>query len=417
MATFIKMHCLYSEESLIENHQQICSGGLALPEKDSLEFMAAIGFAVAAFLLIVFAYGVHLLNSSRRLRKAQRVSTAVVEFTPALMMIVFDHENKVVAFNKSSETVSGYLAEEIIGKQAREMSFLPHILREEDADQQGNSRSQNFIRTTATLRLKDGRERSIEWQIQSFKDHEGRVELKIASGLDITELKIAQEKLRALTAKLSAAEDRERKRISEELHDRIAETLIISNRKITDLKNQLLSPDSVKSLDELNHVIQEFLKRARSLIFDLVPPVLYDIGLEAAVESLAANFRKQHHINVILEDDRQEKPVNSDIAIFLYKAVRELLLNVVKHSQATEVHIELSRVDDSYLIAVQDNGCGFSPVSLLFDSENSRGFGLFNIKSQAEYYKGSLEIDNAPEKGTRVAIRIPLDENNREESV
>lgn len=415
MATFIKKHCLYSEESLIENHEQICSGGLALPEKDSLEFMAAIGFAVAAFLLIVFAYGVHLLSSSRRLRKAQRVSTAVVEFTPALMMIVFDHEHKVVAFNKSSETVSGYLAEEIIGKKARELSFLPHILREEDEDQQGNSRSQNFIRTTATLRLKDGRERSIEWQIQSFKDHEGRVELKIASGLDITELKIAQEKLRALTAKLSAAEDRERKRISEELHDRIAETLIISNRKITDLKNQLLSPDSGKSLDELNHVIQEFLKRARSLIFDLVPPVLYDIGLEAAVESLAANFKKQHNIDITLEDDQKEKPVNSDIAIFLYKAIRELLLNVVKHSQATEVRIKLARVDNIYLIIFQDNGVGFTSNNLLFDAENNCGFGLFNIKNQAEYYKGSLEIDDVPEKGSRLKIRIPLNESNWKE--
>lgn len=386
-----------------------------MPEHDvfSLNFVFAIVVMVAVVVMIVIAYVMQSLSYSRRLRQAQQFSAAVVEFTPALMIIVFDGQNRVVAYNKSSESFTGYAAAEILGKKAPDLTFLPAILREsENAD----SNAPDFVRVTAALTLKDGNERVIEWQIRDFMDQNGKTELKIASGLDITELKVAEEKLRALTANLSAAEDRERKRIAEDLHDRIGEILIVSNRKIADLKAKLASPESNSALDDLSQTIQAFLKATRSLIFELIPPVLYDIGLEAAIESLASHFKKQHKIAVTVENDHEEKPVTQDVAMFLYKTVRELLLNAVRHAGATSVRIDLRRVDGRYRIVVADDGAGFKAKKPAVNEKNGGGFGLFNIKNQAEYYKGGLEIDAAPGKGSRLTIWIPLHEKPENEA-
>lgn len=381
-----------------------------MPGIDASNLLLAIGFTVVTLLLIVSAYAIQLLISGRRLRKAQRFSSAVVEYTPALMIIVMDRDNQVVAFNQNSEMLSGYPADAMLGKPAGSLAFLPEIIRETEHAEPEHNLPKYFKRTTGTLRSRDGGERSVEWQIRYFLDEEGKVDLKIALGLDITELKLAQEKLRALTANLSIAEDRERKRIAEELHDRIGETLIVSNQKIDELKLKSTNPEMSRSLDELGKTIQIFLKNARALIFDLIPPVLYDIGLEAAIESLADHFQKQYRLKIFVESDGVPAPFNNDMAMFLFKTVRELLLNIVKHARAEEVRIRLGRVENGYQVSVEDDGIGFDPQEMAGAKLGRGGFGLFNINNQVEYYRGHFYIHSRPGAGSRFTIRLPLEE-------
>ncbi len=228
-------------------------------------------------------------------------------------------------------------------------------------------------------------------------------------------LNLAHKKLQALTARLSSAEESERKRIAEELHDRIGETLVVTSRSIEELKGKMASEEAGRDLDQLGKTIQKFLKGTRSLIFDLIPPALYDIGLEAAVESFVARSKKRYQIDLRMIDDGKEKPLATDAAAFLYKAIRELVLNVVKHSNAHQATITLMRQGGDYKVVVEDNGVGFSQNGAGHSDAGSSGFGLFNIQVQAEYYGGSVQIDSALPAGGRVTMSVPLKPNRKNE--
>ncbi|MFQ5649852.1 MAG: sensor histidine kinase [bacterium] len=221
-------------------------------------------------------------------------------------------------------------------------------------------------------------------------------------------LRQAQEKLRALTVRLSSAEEQERKRIAEELHDRIGETLIVCTRSIEQLKKKWGSGEARQDFDQLTQTLRQLMKGTRSLIFDLIPPALYDLGLEAAVESFVVLCQRQYQIDIKIEDDGRNKPVEQDVAVFLYKAIRELILNVAKHARADTATIKLSRRRNHYRVVVEDNGVGFSSKHSNNHHTYRHGYGLFNIQIQAEHYRGHLEIDRSRPKGGAVMIAVPL---------
>jgi len=218
-----------------------------------------------------------------------------------------------------------------------------------------------------------------------------------------------QKKLRALTARLSSAEESERRRIAEELHDQIGETLIVTSSSIEALKIKLASEEVGQELNQLEQTIQKFLTGTRSLIFDLIPPALYDIGLKAAVEVFVTQSKKQYQIDLRVIDDGNDKLLATDIAAFLYKATRELVLNVVKHSKADQATIMLKRNGNQYIVVVEDNGIGFDQDRLAHSNIDTNSFGLFNIQIQAEYYGGYMKIGPPPPPtGGRVTISVPL---------
>lgn len=377
-----------------------------MPKIDCLFYFLPISLAVASVIILVVFYMLHILASNRRIRQAELLSTSVIKFSPALI-IALDKQNRIVAFNKSIEQLSGYMASKIIGKNAKEVAFLPCPIMNGNGQVSLNGESP-ALRHADILQTSDGAERFVEWQVGTVRDEEVGLELTILSGIDVTELRLLQRKLKALTAKLSSAEERERKKIAEELHDRIGETLVLSARRIDDLKTKLVSEESGRVLDDLGTDIQQFLKDARSLIFELIPPILYDMGLEAAVNSFAGYCKKRHNISVTVSDDGREKNLNHDLAAFLYKTVRELVLNVIKHANAKAVHISLCLVEDAVSITVKDNGLGFKPSVLESDTTELTGFGLLNIKAQAEHYGGSLEISTNGKSGGTVSISVPL---------
>ncbi len=225
-------------------------------------------------------------------------------------------------------------------------------------------------------------------------------------------LNLAQKKLKTMTANLSAAEERERKRIAEDLHDCIGETLVVSNHSLQELKKKWSSEEASQDLDELSGTIGKLMKGARSLIFDLIPPALYDIGLEAALESFVAKYKQQYRIDVKFETDGKPKPLETDVAVFLYKAVREFILNTVKHAGADCVTIKLCNIQKKCQVIVEDNGKGFEPEYAKKYQTSNSGYGLFNIQIQAEHYGGNFEIGSSPSGGGQVKLVVPLQKEN-----
>ena len=231
---------------------------------------------------------------------------------------------------------------------------------------------------------------------------------------DITELKQAEERLnnnqehlRALAVQLSLSEEHERRRIAEGLHDEIIQPLIFLDIKLKTLLDSCLNSELTDSYRKMRTVINKLVGDVRDFTFDLSYPVLHELGFEKAVNQwLISEIKEKHGLEVVFEDDRQGKPLDDSVETFLFKAVKELLINVVKHAKATKVKVALARDHDNIEICVEDNGVGFS-----FDRKSNKkmtGFGLFNIHNRIDYLGGSIEIESRPGGGTQAVIKMPL---------
>ena len=220
-----------------------------------------------------------------------------------------------------------------------------------------------------------------------------------------------QEKLRSIASELILTEERERRRIAVELHDRIGQPLAVSRIKLGVLKGQCPKAESVKIIDEVNAFINEAMGDTRSLIFEISPPILYDLGLEPALEWLVENLQKQHGIAAEFRDDRQEKPLEHDLKILLFQSVRELLTNIVKHAAAHQVIVTVRRKESMVEIAVRDDGIGFDAGIIEMRSARNIGFGLFSIRERLEHLGGGLTVESRPGIGSLITITAPI---NRE---
>jgi len=217
-----------------------------------------------------------------------------------------------------------------------------------------------------------------------------------------------QKKLKRLTSRLSLAEEEERRRIAVGLHDRVGQTLAVSQLKLAELRGSSKTQSEKDSIDEVRDLIQEVIHDTRSLVFEISPPFLYDLGIEAALEWLTERFTMQHGIVCGFRDDNIPKPVGEDESIILFQAVRELLFNVSKHASAKKVEVCIRKNDDDLVLTVEDDGKGFevSQTDLFMGKEP--GFGLFDINEKVNSLGGNFIIESKPGVLTRVVLSVPL---------
>ncbi len=219
-----------------------------------------------------------------------------------------------------------------------------------------------------------------------------------------------EEKLRSLAAELTLAEERERRRLAADLHDHIGQILALVQIRLGELSQAGQTPVPPKVVQEIRDHVGQAIHYTRSLTFELGLPVLYDLGLEAAVDWLAEQYQAQHGLQVAVRQDMFPKPLGEATSLLVFRILREVLTNVVKHARASRVDINLRRDDHHLLVQVADDGIGFSQVKLAASSMNDSGYGLFSIKERLGHMGGSLDIDSRPDHGTLVTISIPLAE-------
>jgi PAS domain S-box-containing protein len=212
-----------------------------------------------------------------------------------------------------------------------------------------------------------------------------------------------QKQLQSLTSQLSLIEENEKRRIATELHDCVGQTLALSKIKLGLLNKSVSTPEHKDIIREILQLIEQTIKETRTLTFELSPPILYELGLRQAVKWLIDQFREKHGLNITLEDNGVEKPFDNNTRFFLFQAVRELLVNVVKHAKANNVKITM-RGDNSRLrITIEDDGVGFSS-----NANNYSGYGLFNIRERMNHINGTFEIKSIPGQGTTVILDAPF---------
>jgi PAS domain S-box-containing protein len=336
-----------------------------------------------------------------------------------VMLVAIDSEQRVGLMNKKGCEILGYKEEEILGKNWFN-NFLPERVQRQvqavfqrlmcQQEQTVPERYENPILT------KSGEERLMAWHNSVLRDDAGKVIAALGSGEDITEQRKAEQKslqyqsqLRSVASQLTVAEERERYRIATELHDQIGQSLTISKIRVDTLHHSMKTGEHAKVLEEVCNCLSKAIGQVRSLTFDLSSPILHQLGFEAAVGSwLAEEIEAKHHISTIFEDDEQAKPLDDDVRTILFRNVRELLINVVKHAKAHQVRVSVRKIGSQIQVDVQDDGVGFDPTEALAEAARKDKFGLFSVKERLEQIGGRLQIESEPGHGCIVTMTAPL---------
>ena len=215
-------------------------------------------------------------------------------------------------------------------------------------------------------------------------------------------------KLRLLSAQLSLAEEAERRRIAEMLHEDLQQLLVAARMQLAALCRTQDAAKREPIAREIADLLGRSFQLTKSLSVELAPPVLYEHGLAAALEWFAAETRKNYNIEVTVEADYSANPKAADVRIFLFRAVRELLLNSAKHAGGSGVHITMQhRRPGKVRIIVADDGPGFDPNSLDDKRTGSQMVGLLNIRERVTSFGGEFHIKSGPKRGTRITLSLP----------
>lgn len=219
-----------------------------------------------------------------------------------------------------------------------------------------------------------------------------------------------REQLRLLARRLALAEEAERQRIATGLHDKLGHGLALAKIKLGMLRQAEGAAGRAALAGEALGLLDEAIRETRSLTFELSPPVLHEVGLEPAIENLCDRLARESGIDFHCQTDPPPRLLAREQRVLLYRGVRELLHNVVKHARAHSAWVRVRRAAGEIRILVEDDGEGFEVAALAGPSDVSSGFGLFSLREGLEAVGGRLEIDSTPAKGTRIALIAPEEE-------
>ena len=215
-----------------------------------------------------------------------------------------------------------------------------------------------------------------------------------------------QERLRALTHELSLADERARRRLSLNVHDHIGQALAGARLKLEGLISVVSDAGHACDLRQARGLIDQAIQATRSLTFELSSPVLYELGLEAALQSVGTQTMVEHGVAFTFDSVGTPRRLARDSEIVLYRTVRELLHNVVKHAQASRFSITLNYGEREALVVVADDGKGFDAEDAGNRFGPNGGFGLFSIREHLRQIGGRLRIVTAPRQGTSIEVSV-----------
>ena len=326
-------------------------------------------------------------------------------------IVVFDMKRAVIYCNPIFTEIFGWSLGEVQGK--RIPMFVPGQDKQELEQLIKRMHRGQPVRNVESRRLtKDGRTLDMQISGSLFRDSKGRPAGVIIILRDISKRRLVEKKLmdyqvqlRKLTSELTMTEERERRRLAVHLHDGLAQNLALMSIKLESELGSAKRPRK-KPLQEILHMIDQALQEARSITVELSPPILHELGLEAALNWLAEQTQQNHGIVTAVSVKMPPQQLETDLAVWLFRAARELLLNCAKHSRAAQVNISLESDDTDIELCVQDNGKGFDSHNLepLFN----KGFGLFSLRERVRSWGGELIIYSKPGQGTQVTVKTKV---------
>jgi len=261
-------------------------------------------------------------------------------------------------------------------------------------------RSAALTASNQQLKQEVAQRRSVEESLRKSEQHYGQL---------LAQSKRMQEQLRMLSRQLLLAQEEERKKISRELHDVIAQTLTSINVQLGALKKKanLNTKGLERSIARTQRLVVHSVNIVHQFARELRPTVLDDLGIIPALHTFMKRFGEQTGIRVSLSAFAAVKQVNSDIRTVLYRVAQEALNNVARHAQASQAEVSIRKLDGAVCMTITDNGKGFQKEHLLNASKSKR-LGLLGMRERLEMIGGNFTVTSAPGKGTTLLAQVPL---------
>ena len=217
-----------------------------------------------------------------------------------------------------------------------------------------------------------------------------------------------QNMLKRLSSDLILVEEEQRRHLAIVLHDHLGQSLAMAKIKMAGVLKSVKDTDLHTKLEAINRDIADAVKQTRSITYELSPPVLHELGLIEALEWRLEKVKLENNIVTSYKHNLKNIRLRSEQEVILFRSVDEILKNVIKHSEATNVSITAEATRYSFSVCVADNGKGFDTSILTPEFRRSDSFGIFSIKERIEYLGGVLDIQSEPGGGTMVILNVPV---------
>jgi PAS domain S-box-containing protein len=228
-----------------------------------------------------------------------------------------------------------------------------------------------------------------------------------------------QQRLKALASQLTIAEEKERRAIAIDLHDHVGQSLALARVQLASARQSASESKLADKLDDISNTLLKTLEDTQLLMLELSSPAMHETGLSSAIsEWLESQIGNRHSLKTEVIDnipDNRQKTLDPNVRTILFRNVRELLVNVVKHAHANRVSVRLEDRNTSMRIIVEDDGIGFEPRAVTQAGSKIGGFGLFSIEELMADLDGDLKIVSEPGKGCTAILSVPFGVDDNQE--
>jgi PAS domain S-box-containing protein len=351
-------------------------------------------------------------RSTEVLQQSASTLHALIDSSPQAILAVSD-DGKIMQANAVTEKLFGYRLSELLG-QPIEM-LIPENLR----DLHAGLRKEFFVDPRSgpvgiTREIEGRRKDATQIQIEITLGYIDTLEGKLAAAFvtDITHRKkleriseTSRQKISALAASLLRVQEKERRRVSRELHDTLCQQLASLAFDVGDLAAQTSPSDVAHShLRKIQARVVKMSEEVRHIGYQLHPSELDDLGLNAALQTLCDEVSKRHRITIKVASNDVSEQLPLEVASCLYRVCQEGLNNMVKHSKAKRASVTLIEEHGSIALSIKDDGVGFRVDT----AEGNGGLGIIGMKERARIVNGKLSIKTATGKGTKIDLVVPL---------
>lgn len=367
--------------------------------------LVAAGFTIFAIFSILLRYQVNkktgeLKETNRLLSKSEREARLAVQTIEASQDIGFWFQpgQPFIRVNQVAINLTGFSEEELLNMVPRDLLATNQNQEYYESLRDGNWNGHLLFEES--FRKKDGGEFPVELSLDQF-ELDGQIYI-CGFARDITDRVKAE---RNIIATILSTEDKERSRISKELHDSVGQTLSAISLHLDSLSRiSNISKSEADKIKKIENLLKEAIAESRSISHNLMPPALTDLGFTFAVENLLSSLAEVGDTKFSFQSNDSEKVIAKEIEFALFRITQEAINNIIKYAQANEVTIQYLIYDDLISLSIEDDGIGFD----IKIANKNHNFGLNSMKNRAASMGGELTIDTTPGKGTGIQVSIPL---------
>lgn len=347
------------------------------------------------------------ITTENILRKTNDQLTNIIKSVPGAVYKVSHQGNGTFEFiSNHIRQISGYTPDDFLSEKVK----YRDLIIENDRKMVSNilekaAENQSEFELSYRIRSKNGKEKWV-WEKGLYSLYYDQKVYREGFLMDITD-RIKQED-RIISATLQA-EDAERRRISQKIHDGVQQTLVSSLMKLQSLEEQISNiadvPSIIEKYREAIRMLQIGVAETRGIAHSIMPISIQEFGLVSTIENMVSSLREQSDIDFSFYQNLHDYRLNNKVETSFYRITLEAVNNILKYSKASEASIQLMKYDDIVILTIEDNGVGFdvNEKNLFYT-----GLGISSMKSRANAVGAGIEITSHPGNGTNILLEIPL---------